>query len=314
LTNKFVGKDTPSITIVILSWNGIQDTVECLQSVRSLKYDNFRIVLVDNGSTDDTVRTIRGQFSEISIIENDRNMGYAEGNNIGIRYALSEGADYVLILNNDTIVDPLLLESLVSTAKSTSHSGIFSPNIYWYSQPTLLWFAGAEWKNDIANFVPTQLKNGISKITYNYTTDYACGCALFINTTVISKIGLFDSRFFLTWEEADLCYRARRAGYSIGVEPRAKIWHKVSRSFADGSQGAHYQYYYTRNRFLWIEKNLFGTDKMNAFKRCLREIFWHTLETKSRGLKLQNDPVLRAKLLGTLHYTLRRFGPGPSFN
>src|SRR5262245_15302275 len=217
----------PKISIIILSYNNVKDTIECLHSMQEIDYENYDIILVDNASKDQTIQAVTNSFPQVHIIDADYNKGYAECNNIGIRYALSHKAEYIFILNNDTVVDTCILRAFVSSIQENPKIGILSGRIYWYSQPTLLWFDGARWKNDVASFVPHHSYNEFSDAVDNSSTDYACGCAMFVRSEILSKVGMFDPRFFLTWEEADLCYRVRRAGYHIMVESKAKIWHKV---------------------------------------------------------------------------------------
>ncbi len=304
----------PRVFIIILTWNSNPDTLECLASLEQADYSNYRTVLVDNGSTDGTVATVREQFPSVLTIENGRNLGYAEGNNIGIRYALEHAADFILILNNDTVVAADLLQHLVSAALQYPGAGIFSPKIYMYYPPSVVWFAGTKWDSSTAKFLsPGSGEREKSSESECYSTDYASGCALFARVEIARTIGLFDERFFLVWEEADWCYRARRAGYEILVQPQAKVRHKVSRTFMDSNSGIDYQYYFSRNRWLWIERNLKGTARLKAFQRCLRETYWCMLELAKRDLSASERNILQARLVGTRHYFLRRFGHGPSF-
>src|SRR3989339_346256 len=122
----------PLVYILILNWNGKEDTLECLSSLKKIDYPNYKTIVIDNGSTDDSVKIINKKYPKIKIIENKKNLGYAEGNNVGIRYALKNKADYVLILNNDTIVDKKFLTELVKVGESNEKVGIVGPNVYCY--------------------------------------------------------------------------------------------------------------------------------------------------------------------------------------
>lgn len=298
----------------MLAWNHLSDTLECLESLKHVNYPDCCIVLVDNGSSDATVATVREKHPVVHIIENRRNLGYAEGNNVGIRYALGHGADYVLVLNNDTIVDPALLQFLTSEALAHPKIGVISPRIYWHSNPNVIWFDGARWNPETAQFATPRSGERDNGLKTQSETDYASGCALFFRADVAAKVGLFDARFFLTWEEADWCYRVRRQGYRVVVQPNAKVWHKVSRSFEAEYAGAEIRYYYSRNRWLWIERNLTGHERRQAFQRCLRETYWSLLSLLHRDLTPDEKAVVRAQLLGSFHYVMRRFGERPALN
>ncbi|MCX6907198.1 MAG: hypothetical protein NTY01_04055, partial [Verrucomicrobia bacterium] len=140
-----------------------------------------------------------------------------------------------------------------------------------------------------------------------------CGCALLFRANVPSKIGLIDPRFFILWEETDWCYRARRAGYRIMIEPKAKVWHKVSQTFDGGGRGEKYVYYYSRNQLLWVEKNLRGEERLRCLVRCLRPLCRQALKLMRGKVPQEERAIIRARLLGAFHYVIRRFGPAPSF-
>lgn len=291
-----------SIFVVILTWNHVTDTIECLDSLIHINYPDLHILVVDNGSTDDTVARIAQDYPDIVIIQNKENLGYAAGNNVGIRYALDEGAEYILLLNNDVIVKSDFLEPMLDTFSENPDAGILSPFVYWYKRPENLWFSSARWDTKTVKF---NTNYALGEFENPIETDFASGCAFLIKAEVIKKIGVLEPRFFLMWEETDFCFRARRVGYKILAVPKAKVLHKVSQSFDAGASGPIAQYYYTRNRFLWIERNLRGLDRVKAFLRCFQEIYWLLLE--GRMIKL-DSAVRYARLQGSKDYFLRRFG------
>src|SRR4030042_2187559 len=135
----------PKVSIIILNWNGLEDTIECLNSLKKITYPNYKVILVDNGSKGNDARVLREKFGDyIHLIENDRNYGYAKGVNIGIRYALANSAsEYILLLNNDTVVAPDFLNQLVKLAESDSSVGIVGPKTYYYGSSSRLESIGA---------------------------------------------------------------------------------------------------------------------------------------------------------------------------
>ncbi len=177
------------IFILILNWNGKENTLECLESVQKLDYPNYQVVVIDNGSVDDSVTAIQQSFPQVEIIENGRNLGYAEGNNKGIERAIAEKAEYIFILNNDAIVDPQILNSFIDASCRYPQAGIFGAKIYYYNEPNRIWFAGGAWQNNVAQFTHLGFDQIDDQTNWNSvrTIDYACGCALFFKAEVVQK-------------------------------------------------------------------------------------------------------------------------------
>lgn len=316
----------PKISVIILNWNGLKDTIECLESVRKIDYPNYDVIVVDNGSTDGSPETLRREFTEIALIENKGNLGYAEGNNVGIRYALKNGAAYIFILNNDTIVDSAILKEFIKAAAEHKDAGIFGAKIYYYSEPAKIWFAGGEWDKRQMSFSHIGFNEFDNNGKYNETRviDYACGCALFFKKEVAEKIGMFDPRFYLILEEADWCYRARRFGYRVFLAPEAKVLHKISVSFG-GNRAPLYIYYFTRNRLLWAKKNLSFSGSIAMRCQIIKEFFPHIFFMNGKSNFFQRvywDLVknmgdfksgsLQAKFFGLHDFFLSRYGNCPS--
>lgn len=222
----------PLVFVIILNWNLKDDTVSCIESVLGSSYPFYRVVVVDNGSQDGSVSTISSRFGErIDIIVNKTNIGFAAGINIGIQYALDKGADWVLLLNNDTVVAPDMIAQLmeIGTATREFGVGILGPAIYYYNQPNKVWRLG-DWHPKWLPF-PIKIPGVILLIKQKaFPVDYLTGCGMLIRREVFLKIGLFDHRYFMYYEDADFCLRAKRAGFSLLCVPTAKMWHKVSKS------------------------------------------------------------------------------------
>lgn len=229
--------DQPSVYVVVLGWNARELTLECIRSVLKIDYPNFVVVVVDNRSTDGSPDAIRKEFqNELSwgkllLIENSENLGFARGNNVGMGIALKGGADYVLLLNNDTVVDPALLKSMIAMSEADASVGIAAPKIYYFDPPNQIWFAGGK----IALYKGLSWHVGIREIDHGqYDTvgdcDYATGCAMLIKKNVVEKIGFLDPIYPHFSEDADYCWRAKRSGYRVVYVPEGKVWHKISAS------------------------------------------------------------------------------------
>lgn len=224
------------VYVVILNWNRAQDTIECLQSLARCDYANYRPLVVDNGSTDGSPDVIRAAFPAVEMIINEDNLGFAQASNIGIEYALHQGADYVFLLNNDALVDRRLLSGLVTVGESDSRIGMLVPKIYYHGEERRLWSAGAQWRR----FPPRVTIIGFGREDgpeYNVQreVDFATGCAMLIKREVFERAGLFDPAFFMYHEDYDFSARVRRAGYRIVYVPQAVMWHKVSASTGEQS-------------------------------------------------------------------------------
>lgn len=261
----------PKVFVIVVNWNRASDTIECVRSLQDLAYSNFEVVVVDNASVDGSVTALGVEFPDLAVVRNTKNLGYAEGNNVGVRYALSRDADYVLLLNNDTVVDKDLLHELVRVATSYPGAGLVGPKIYDYGEPTTIWFAGAsiDWSTGdsphlgLGEYDAGQFNRVIA-------VDRLTGCAMMVGREVFERVGLFDPRYFLYYEDVDLCVRAAKAGYKSYCVQTAKVWHKESSS-TNANQGSDlHAYYHLRNRLLFLHTH-FKVDE--AERRNHRRFF-----------------------------------------
>lgn len=243
----------PLVKTIVLNWNGGDDTLGCLQSLACQTYKQHCIIVVDNGSVDDSPDRIAEAYPQVEMIRSSRNLGFAGGNNLGIAAALQSGAEAVLLLNNDTVAAPDMVEQLVRPLFSDESIAAVNPKIYYHSEPNHIWSAGAT--VDRRNGITSQLHIGeldVGQCDNEYNIDYAVGCALMTRPDVIARVGLLDDDFFVYYEEAEWCLRAEDAGYRIVYIPGARIWHKVSNSLGVESPNA--IYYFSRNRLLFMKK------------------------------------------------------------
>jgi len=256
------------VFIVVLNWNGLIDAKECISSLKRNNYSNFEIIVIDNGSSDNSVPALKNEFPEIKIIENGINLGFSGGNNIGIDYCLKHGADYVLLLNNDTTVENDFLSELVKAGDSDDKIGLLESKICYHKEPQMIWFAGGkiDWLKISGTHIglnePDDGKHDATK-----EVDYLTGCCLLIKRSVFEKIGKLSEDYFLYYEDTDFCLRARNAGFKCLYVPKSKIYHKVSRSTKPGS--ASYIYYHTRNGLMLAKRNGSIANKILLYPYCV---------------------------------------------
>lgn len=251
---------------IILNFNGNGEmSNKCIDSLLKTSHKNhtLTIVVIDNGSKDNSVENIKREHEkDIILIENKINLGFSGGSNTGAEYALKNGADFVMFINNDTVSDRGLIDNLVRRAEPDVIGGVV-PKIYFekghefhkerYGKEDLgkvIWYAGG--KMDFENLLASNI--GVDEVDHGqfdeaYATELATGCCFLIKADVLSKVGLFDDRYFLYYEDADLTERIKKAGYKIYYEPKAMLWHISAASSGIGSELQ--DYYITRNRLLF---------------------------------------------------------------
>jgi len=215
------------VAIVILNWNSWEMTAECIRSLLKMKADDYEIIVVDNGSKDGSVKYLGDLFPQITILPQDHNLGFAAGCNVGLKLALERGLQYVLPLNNDTVVDPDFLIELKRIAEEQPKAAIVSPKIYFWDFPDRLWWAGGEFSlwNGIAKHIGRK-EVDTGQFETDREVDWATGCAFLMKSSVLKEIGAFDESFFGNGEDLDLSLRIRAAGYKVWYAPKAKLWHK----------------------------------------------------------------------------------------
>jgi len=236
------------VWIVLVNWNGWRDTFNCLTSLETLDYQSFQTLVVDNGSTDDSVARIRRAFPNVTIIEAGKNVGFAAGCNLGIKYALREGAEYVWLLNNDTTVESGALSALVERAEADPSVGAVGSAIYYASEPERLqaWGGGRVdfWLGRVHHFLRPVDATRI---------EYLSGASMLLRRSALESIGLLDEAFFMYWEDADYCFRLRRAGWRLDVAAQAKVWHNEQGSV--GKKSILLDVYFNRSAARFFEKH-----------------------------------------------------------
>lgn len=253
----------PKVGVIVVNWNRKDDTVVCLKSLSRVSTFGFELAtyVVDNGSTDGSLEVLSKITNfTFRVISLPGNTGFVGGNNTGIAAALEEGADYILLLNNDTLVDRGLIKELLKSAQRNKNGGVFVPKIYFAPgfefhkdrypksiQGRVIWYAGGilDWENVYGtNFGVDDVDRG--QFDEEKETDFATGCALFTSRKVLEKVGHLNEKYFAYLEDVEFCLRVKNAGWKIIYTPTAYLWHKVAQSSAIGS-GLN-DYYLTRNR------------------------------------------------------------------
>ena len=282
---------SPNVSIVILNWNGWRDTVECLGSLLRVNDTNFEVVIIDNASSDDSVAKltewIRSQDiplfrsceshphaiddnagKEISgpqcvtLLSLPENIGFCAGNNLGLRHAQTRGVPYVVILNNDTIVDPAFLSPLVAFARANPAVGLIGSQIRYAKDPDRTWWAGGHFNRWLGS---KRLYDGQSSTQVPrepYPTQWVSGCVTFIPLAVFAEIGGYDERFFIWCDEWDLSLRANRAGYQMAVVPSSVVYHKIGRSLGLMSP---LTYYYSARNLLLLRREYLPRETWACF-------------------------------------------------
>lgn len=231
--------------MVVLNWNGWRDTERCLASLQESDYENLQVIVVDNGSSDNSVDKIRTNFPDLCIIASEANLGFGGGNNLGITKALSEGSEYVWLLNNDTLVYPNTLTELVRLAARSPRAGAIGSVLLHMNDPKKVQAWGGGWVNLLTgatgHFVTDVVQDKI---------DYLTAASILLRVSALEAVGLFDEDFFMYWEDADLSFRLRNAGWILLVAKNALVLHKETGSSVRGSAQLDYYYHRSANTFM----------------------------------------------------------------
>lgn len=270
----------PLVYVITLNWNRPDDTVRCVRSIWAADYPHCRVVIVDNGSTDDSAARFRAELPDADLLVNAENLGFAGGCNVGIQHAAAHGAELIFLLNNDTTIAPGLLTELVAVAAQDARIGMVGPSIYYMAAPDAVWFRGRNfrgslyaWQRDLA------LAEPLPRVA---DVDIISGCGMLIKRAVWEEIGWFDPRFFMYWEDVDLCLRARRAGWRVVCAPRARMWHAVSVSTGGAFNPAN-QYMFVKSSLRFFRKHTQGLTLFANIAVKFAHTAWSALYRLGRG-------------------------------
>lgn len=263
-----------TVFIILVNYNGIDDTIDCINSIKGNAYQNIRIVVVDNGSNDDSYnRLVRmyGSTSDIVIIDAGENLGFAGGNNVGILYAIENDADYILLLNNDTIVDENFLIPLIKYSQKENKPLLLSAKILYYSDPSRIWYGGGKYLKYKGTARHLRFNELDSDVSYVEDVNFVCGCFMFFNRDAINKVGLMPEDYFLYGEDTAYSLVAVKQNVPMKYISDSVIYHKVSASTSKLSDVS--TYYSIRNRFVVIKNYQRGLEKIIAYFASLYAVF-----------------------------------------
>jgi GT2 family glycosyltransferase len=297
----------PQVMVIVLNWNLLDDTCRCVSSLRQSDYPNLTLVVVDNGSDPNLYSELRSRLSDdVKLLRSEMNLGFAEGNNLGLRYALEQSADYVLVINNDTVVAPDMVRRLVAVAEAQPDAGLLGPVIYYLQAPEQVWFAGYRFSHGI--YILRRGLHLTSPIQPTQDVDFVSGCGMLIRRSVLEQVGMFSNEYFMYYEDVDLCFRVKAAGMRIVCVTDAHMWHAVSTS-SGGPDSPIKQYYQVKSSLIFYRKHFrglklwlnialrFGHAAFTLFKAIVRrQLKWDAVKMfllgTQEGWRLPVHPLL----------------------
>lgn len=246
---------SPRVSIILVNYNGWKDTVECINSLNQINYSNYEIIVVDNASVgDDLLQFQNYEFSNVTFIKSAENLGFSGGNNLGIECALKSKSEYILLLNNDTVVQPDFLNIMVSKAEENS-IGVVTPMIKYFDRKDTIWSAGGKISKIRASGFTYGFNKNESELNRDFYCTFASGCCMLIKSEVIKNVGMLDTGYFLYLEDTDYSFRIINAGYKIYYAASSTIYHKVTSTTSRDNKLLPL-YYSVRNRLYFAKKNL----------------------------------------------------------
>ncbi len=297
--------EPPIVVSVILNTNRCDDTLECLKSLAGNNYARHTAMVLDNASTDGSADAIRAAYPDVQILPLVRNLGYAGNNNTGIEAALDAGADWVFVLNEDTVLAPDCLTRLIEIGEGDPRIGVLGPMVYHHDEPDVIQSAGGRMSPSWESFHLGQNSRDDGRFVEPHGVDWISGCAILVRRTVIEQVGMIDPRYFYFWEETEWCLRAKAAGWRVVHVPQAKLWHKgVQRDYRPSPSVT---YYATRNRLLTLAKHKApAVVRMRLWFQIARTLASWTLKPRWRGMRQHRTAMWR----GASDFVLGRWG-GP---
>lgn len=285
---------------LVVNWNRKQETLECISSLFGSTYPALVVYVVDNGSTDGSAEAIAERYPIVRRIRSEENLGFAQGNNLGLAAMMADEIDLAFLVNNDVIVSHDALEWLVAGMRGYPDAGVFSPKVLLYSKPDVIWSAGG--MLDPETGVAKQRHYGekdVGQVETPCEVDYAVGCAMLVKMEAIRRAGLMDARYFMYYEEAEWCRRIHQAGYKIIYAPLSEVWHKVE---LDDESRNDSPYYFSRNRLLFLDTG--GAPRKKIARVAVTDLLRTAVVHAAKGRLRRSRLMVR----GLLDFYSGRFG------
>lgn len=246
----------PSVWAVTLGFNNAEDTVACLKSLAASVGVELHLVFTDNASKDDSVARVLAECPAVHVLQTGANLGFARGFNVGMNYCLQQGADYVLMINNDTVVAPDCVRKLLDAALQQPRAGLCAPKIFYFDHPRVIWSAGSRFRR----FPPAVIMRKTAddddgRYDSNTELEFVTTCALLASRRFLERVGLLDRDYFILYDDYDWSLRAREAGFDLRLVPQAHLWHKVSKSTGVGTRSPFFWTHYGRSTALFFRKH-----------------------------------------------------------
>lgn len=296
----------PRVAVVILNTNKREDTLACLDSLAESTWTRLDVLVLDNASSDGSAEAIRARHPQVHVVSLRDNRGYAGNNNVGIALARSREADWIFVLNEDTVLDPRCIERLMAYATARPDVGVLGPLVLHFDEPDVIQSAGgwfdAAWQAGHLG----QNEDDRGQFAEPREVDWISGCGILVRREVVEQVGMLDERFFYYWEETEWCLRARRGGWRIALVPDARMWHKgVTRDYRPGPN---ISYYNTRNRLLMMRTHGASTPRIGLeILRACRTLATWTVRPKWRAQRGHRQAVAE----GLRDFLQHRWGPRP---
>ena len=306
-----MGADSVRVAAVVLNWNGRDLTLACLRSLAASLHPALEVIVVDNASTDDSVEAIRREFPDVEVCANAENLGYSTGMNTGIRRALELGVDHVLPLNNDTVVDGGAIPALVDAMGAHPRAAGVCPLIYYAEPADVVWYSGAVYdpsRGRAGRMLGFGTKDAPTT-SEPYETTWLTGAALMIRRVALERIGLFDEDLFYLCEDVDWSLRARAAGYTLHVAPRAVVWHAVSRAHG-GEYSPSTTYYGVRNQLVVCRRHA-PLGRVRSARRTLVASLVYLFRLRRSGQRARSVLALMEGLRDARNRRLGRWRRAP---
>lgn len=269
-----------SVAIIILNWNGYEHSRNCLGSLAKLNYSNYHVLLVDNASEDDSGTRLKEEFPWVLLIQNEQNLGFTGGNNVGITYALEHEFAYVMLLNNDTLVQPDFLGYMVDVLASDAAIGIVQPLILLMEDPKKIWSAGGEFQPWLGVSKTKGDREELSSYIFSSKDlDWVTGCCMLLPSKVIKELGPLQVSFFAYFEDVDWSLRIKKAGYQLVLCKNSIIYHEGNASSKkeskEGTLSPTVFYLHARNQLFLIRRHLSFPVMLLAFGyHVIKYSFW----------------------------------------